>query len=92
MDNTGIFENGIEPKEFWCRLGNYLCSNEDLSEVYFFHEDKNERILLLGKSSDAEILNLPEGIRKKLSNTDIIMRWSCSHKFSKTWFKRICVN
>ena len=68
MDNTGIFENGIEPKEFWCRLGNYLCSNEDLSEVYFFHEDKNERILLLGKSSDAEILNLPEVIRKKLSN------------------------
>ena len=68
MDNTGIFEHGIEPKEFWCRLGNYLCSNEDLSEVYFFHEDKNERILLLGKSSDAEILNLPEVIRKKLSN------------------------
>ena len=64
MDNTGIFENGIEPKEFWCRLGDCLCSNEGFSEVYFFYEDKHERILLLGKSSDAEILNLPEVIRK----------------------------
>ena len=68
MDNTGIFENGIEPKEFWCRLGDCLCSNEGFSEVYFFYEDKHERILLLGKSSDAEILNLPEVIRKELSN------------------------
>mgnify|MGYP001187205592 CR=1 FL=1 len=69
MNNTGIFENGIEPKEFWFRLSNHLCSHEEFDKIYFFHEDNDKRILLLGKSSDSEVLDLPEDIRRKISNS-----------------------
>ena len=68
MNTSRILEKGIEPKLFWDRLCNELSSYRHCRDVYFFHKDDQGKVLLLGKSESAQVIDLPEIVRKKISN------------------------
>ena len=68
MNTSRILEKGIEPKLFWDRLCNEMSSYRHCRDVYFFHKDDQGKVLLLGKSESAQVIDLPEVVRKRISN------------------------
>ena len=67
MNTSRILEKGIEPKVFWDRLCGEISSYRSCEDVYFFHKDNQGQVLLLGKSESAQVIDLPEVVRKKIS-------------------------
>ena len=76
MNTSRILEKGIEPKVFWGRLCGEISSYRSCEDVYFFHKDNQGQVLLLGKSESAQVIDLPEVVRKKISgnqsNSEIV--------------------